>query len=87
MRGLGFPRSAVGCCPRSGASCAASVEHGLKVRPVRWLMLAAPFTFGVAIYVSYALQPYLLQLWGDPSAYGIAGLARRCWRPRRSSAA
>jgi MFS family permease len=38
-------------------------------------MLAAPFTFGVAIYVSYALQPYLLQLWGDPSAYGIAGLA------------
>jgi MFS family permease len=52
-----------------------SVEYGLKVRPVRWLMLAAPFTFGVAIYVSYALQPYLLQLWGDPSAYGIAGLA------------
>ena len=22
----------------------------------------------------YALQPYLLELWGDPRAYGIAGL-------------
>jgi MFS family permease len=52
-----------------------SVEYGLKVRPVRWLMLAAPFTGGVAIYVGYALQPHLLDLWGDETAYGIAGLA------------
>jgi MFS family permease len=52
-----------------------SVEYGLKVRPVRWLMLAAPFTGGVAIYVGYALQPHLLNLWGDQTAYGIAGLA------------
>jgi MFS family permease len=52
-----------------------SVEYGLKVRPVRWLMLAAPFTGGVAIYVGYALQPHLLDLWGDESAYGIAGLS------------
>ncbi len=29
---------------------------------------------GVGIYVFYALQPYLLDLWGDPRAYGIAGL-------------
>src|SRR4029453_10820537 len=43
--------------------------------PVRWLMLAAPFTGGVGIYAFYALQPYLLELYGDPSAYGIAGLA------------
>lgn len=53
----------------------ASIEQGLRRRPVRWLMLAAPFTSGVGIYVFYALQPYLLQLAGDPRAYGIAGAA------------
>ena len=37
-------------------------------------MLAAPFTGGVGIYVFYALQPYLLELYGDPRAYGVAGL-------------
>jgi MFS family permease len=37
-------------------------------------MLSAPWTGGVGIYVFYALQPYLLELWGDPEAYGIAGL-------------
>jgi MFS family permease len=53
----------------------ASIDQGLRKRPVRWLMLAAPFTSGVGIYVFYALQPYLLQLAGDPRAYGIAGAA------------
>jgi MFS family permease len=38
-------------------------------------MLAIPFTAGVGIYVFYAMQPYLLELYGDDSAYGIAGLA------------
>ena len=38
-------------------------------------MLAAPFTSGVSIYVFYALQPFLLELYGDPKAYSIAGLA------------
>jgi MFS family permease len=52
-----------------------SVDGGLRNPPVRWLMLAAPFTAGVGIYVFYALQPYLLTLYGDPSAYGVAGLA------------
>lgn len=51
-----------------------SIEHGLKNPPVRWLMLAAPFAGGVSIYVFYALQPYLLKLYGNPKAYGIAGL-------------
>jgi MFS family permease len=51
-----------------------SIEHGWRVPPVRYLMLAAPFTGGVSIYVFYALQPYLLDLWGDQEAYGIAGL-------------
>jgi MFS family permease len=53
----------------------ASIKHGLRNPPVRWLMLAAPFTSGVGFYVFYAMQPYLLELYGDPRAYGIAGLA------------
>lgn len=53
----------------------ASVRYGLGNPPVRWLMLASPFTAGVGIYVFYALQPYLLELWGDEQAYTVAGLA------------
>ena len=52
-----------------------SIDGGLRNPPVRWLMLAAPFSAGVGIYAFYAFQPYLLQLYGDRSAYGIAGLA------------
>jgi MFS family permease len=54
---------------------AGSVRHGLRNPSVRWIMLAAPFTGGVTIYAFYAMQPYLLQLWGDERAYGVAGLA------------
>ena len=52
-----------------------SIEYGLKSPPVRWIMLAAPFTTGVGIYTFYALQPYLLELYGDEQAYSVAGLA------------
>ncbi len=52
-----------------------SLQHGLGQPPVRWLMLAAPFSTGVMIYAFYAMQPYLLQLYGDERAYAIAGLA------------
>jgi MFS family permease len=51
-----------------------SVEHGLKVPAVRAIMLAGMFSGGVGFYVFYALQPHLLNLWGDQEAYGIAGL-------------
>jgi len=54
---------------------AGSIRHGLRNPPVRWIMLAAPFTGGVTIYAFYAMQPYLLQLYGDQRAYGVAGLA------------
>lgn len=54
---------------------AGSIDAGLRNRPVRWLMLAAPFTAGTGIYVFYALQPYLLELARDPHAYAIAGAA------------
>jgi MFS family permease len=53
----------------------ASVKYGLGNRPVRWVMLAAPFTSGVGFYTFYALQPYLLELYGDSQAYAVAGLA------------
>jgi len=52
-----------------------AIDGGLRNPPVRWLMLAAPFTTGVGFYVFYAIQPYLLQLYGDPNAYSVAGLA------------
>ena len=52
-----------------------ALKHGLGNPPARWIMLAAIFTDGLSIYAFYAMQPYLLQLWGDPKAYGIAGLA------------
>ena len=54
---------------------AGSIKYGLGNRPIRWMMLAAPFTGGVTIYAFYAMQPYLLELYGDEKAYGIAGLA------------
>jgi MFS family permease len=76
MRDLGFS-------PKRGASPVAEVkavfngaiDGGWRNPPVRWLMLAAPFTVGVSFYAFYALQPYLLELYGDPNAYSIAGLA------------
>jgi MFS family permease len=52
-----------------------AIDGGLRNPPVRWLMLAAPFTVGVGFYAFYAFQPYLLELYGDPNAYSIAGLA------------
>jgi MFS family permease len=52
-----------------------SIEYGWRVPAVKWLMVEALFTGGVGIYAFYALQPYLLELYGDPTAYQIAGLA------------
>jgi MFS family permease len=52
-----------------------SIKHGLGNRPVRWVMLEAPFTGGVIIYAFYAMQPYLLELYGNERAYAVAGLA------------
>ena len=53
---------------------AASIEYGWRVPAVKWLMVESLFTGGVGIYAFYALQPYLLELWGDPQAYQVAGL-------------
>ncbi len=76
MRDIGFtPDKSEGPIKAVRTVFRGSVKHGLGNPPVRYLMLAAPFTAGVGFYVFYALQPYLLELWGDPKAYSIAGLA------------
>jgi MFS family permease len=73
----------VGFTPRQGADpvtevravIRGSMEAGWRNPPVRALMLAAPFSSGVGFFAFYASQPYLLQLYGDPNAYSVAGLA------------
>ena len=62
-------------CARSAQIWTASIDHGLRVPAVKWLMVQALFTGGVGIYGFYALQPYLLELYGDPQAYQIAGIS------------
>jgi MFS family permease len=52
----------------------ASIDYGWRVPAVKWLMVESLFTGGVGIYAFYALQPYLLELYGDPHAYQVAGL-------------
>lgn len=51
-----------------------SVQYGLKVPAIRATMLSGFFLGGIGVYIFYALQPYLLELWGNPEAYGVAGL-------------
>ncbi|MFC8038087.1 MFS transporter [Paenarthrobacter sp. NPDC057355] len=76
MHDVGFsPERSTHPLRATHAVLTASIESGLKNPPVRFVMLAAPFSAGVGIYVFYALQPYLLDLFGDPQAYSIAGLA------------
>src|SRR5438874_10433273 len=76
MHDLGFsPRKEANVLLQVRTVFRGSIDGGLRNPPVRWLMLATPFTGGVGIYAFYALQPYLLQLYGDTGAYAIAGLA------------
>jgi MFS family permease len=76
MRDIGFIRKEKGSPIRQiNEVLKGSIDYGLRNPPVRWVMLASLFLDGVSIYAFYAMQPYLLQLYGDPKAYGIAGLA------------
>jgi MFS family permease len=75
MRDIGFtPRRGDRLTREMGRIASASIEYGWRVPAVKWMMVASPFTAGVGIYGFYALQPYLLELYDDPEAYGIAGL-------------
>ncbi|TFD51298.1 MFS transporter [Cryobacterium sp. Hh11] len=76
MKDLGFtPDRSAGPLKATRNVLTQSIEHGLKKRSVRYVIFSAPFAGGVGIYAFYALQPYLLELYGDPTAYSIAGLA------------
>jgi MFS family permease len=76
MRDLGFtPTSGKGPLLEVRRVFRESLDSGWRNPPVRWLMLSALVSGGVGIFAFYALQPYLLELYGDERAFGIAGLA------------
>jgi MFS family permease len=76
MRDVGFtPRRSASVVEEMRSVLGASLDYGLGNPPVRWMMLAAPFSAGVGIYAFYAMQPYLLELYGRSESYAIAGLA------------
>jgi len=76
MKDLGFtPNRRGGMVKEVRQTLRVSIESGWGNPPVRWLMLAALFAGGVSIYGFYALQPYLLQLYGNPNAFAVASLS------------
>jgi MFS family permease len=76
MRDVGFtPEKGGRPLAEMRGIAAASIAYGWRVPAVKWLMVESLFTGGVGIYGFYALQPYLLELYGDPHAYQIAGLS------------
>jgi MFS family permease len=75
MHDVGFtPARGDGVVKEVRKITSASIEYGWRVPAVKWLMVEALAMGGVGIYAFYALQPYLLELYGDPNAYQIAGL-------------
>ncbi len=75
MKDLGFtPKKSKQPLRKMKKIFTSSIHYGLGNSKVRWVMLAAPFATGVSFYVFYALQPFLLKLYGDEKAYTIAGL-------------
>jgi MFS family permease len=76
MRDVGFTPKRQGTLVQQAKSVlSGAIAYGLRNPPARWVMLASVFTDGVSIFGFYAMQPYLLELYGDPKAYGIAGLS------------
>jgi MFS family permease len=76
MRDVGFtPKPRVSVAGEMRGILQASLTHGLLNPPVRWLMLAGLFGAGVGVYGFYAAQPYLLELYGNPDSYAVAGMS------------
>ncbi len=76
MHDIGFtPKRAGGPVRQAIDVLHGAIRYGFRNPPVRWVMIASAFSDGVSIYGFYAMQPYLLQLYGNPKAYGIAGLS------------
>jgi len=52
-----------------------ALDFGARNAATRWVILSSVFSGGVAIFVFYAMQPFLLQLYGGPDSYAVAGAA------------
>ncbi len=75
MKDIGFkPHKSASALKEMRSVFKSSLDHGFKNPPVRWLMLAAPFGAGVGFYGFYAMQPYLLELYGNGGSFAIAGI-------------
>jgi MFS family permease len=76
MRDVGFtPKRGASVLQEMRSVLRASLDHGFRNPPVRWIMLSGISGGGVTIFGFYAMQPYLLELYGNKESYGIAGLA------------
>lgn len=76
MHDKGFkPRKSASFAKEVKSVFGSSLKHGLGNPQVRWLMLSAPFAGGIGIFAFYAMQPYLLELYGGARSYSIAGIA------------
>lgn len=76
MRDVGFePRKSASLPKEMRRILRSSLDNGFRNPPVRWLMLAALFSGGVGMYAFYAMQPYLLELYGRGDSYAVAGVA------------
>ena len=87
MHDLGFtPERGTGPIAEIKTIVRNSVTYGLRVPAIRATMLSGFFLYGIGIYVFYALQPYLLELWGNPRRTASPGWWRRSSPGRRSPA-
>ncbi len=76
MRDIGYtPERGENITAEVKAILASSIKHGFGNPPVRMFLLGAPFAMGIMIWVFYAFQPYLLQLFGDENAIYLSGIA------------
>jgi MFS family permease len=76
MRDIGFtPNRSAALRAEVASIIKGAIDAGWRNPPVRWLMLSSPFISGVGFFAFYAMQPYLLDMYGDSAAFGIAGLA------------
>ncbi|MDH3299338.1 MAG: MFS transporter [Acidimicrobiia bacterium] len=76
MHDRGFePHEAGSFVKAIGQTTTDSIEFGWKVTPVRWMTLGGAFMFATMGYIFYAMQPYLLELYGDSEAYLVASVA------------
>ncbi len=75
MKDLGFtPKKSSNYLKEMKNIFKASIDNGIKIPSVKWIMFSSIFITGISFYIFYALQPFLLKLYGDEKAYTIAGL-------------